>query len=119
MINVLPIAVALLLLAVSAMAAGKAKPQHPELSAQEKLIACADCHREATPEIEQQWHNSVHGIAMVKCYECHGTYETFAVTPSRQTCAVCHADMLKKCPQDRPCWECHVPHTFKLKKAQK
>ena len=83
MINVLPIAVALLLLAVSAMAAGKAKPQHPELSAQEKLIACADCHREATPEIEKQWHNSVHGIAMVKCYECHGTFGDFRRDPEQ------------------------------------
>ena len=35
----------------------------------------------------------------------------------KETCAACHADMLKKCPQDKACWECHVPHTFKKKKS--
>ncbi|SDP53271.1 cytochrome c3 family protein [Desulforhopalus singaporensis] len=89
---------------------------HPELSQQEMLTPCADCHREATPEIEKQWYASVHGIAMVKCYQCHGTFETFKVTPSREDCATCHADMLDKCPTDKSCWECHVPHMFKERK---
>lgn len=85
---------------------------HPELSEQEMLIACADCHKDATPEVEKQWFDSVHGIAMVKCYQCHGTFETFKVTPTKADCATCHANMLEKCPQDKPCWECHVPHSF-------
>lgn len=100
----------------AAMAADKEEAGHPQLSQQEMLIDCADCHREATPEIEKEWFGSVHGIAMVKCYQCHGTFEEFAVTPTRATCGTCHADMLKKCPQDKPCWECHVPHAFKEKK---
>jgi hypothetical protein len=103
----------IVLLSVSVMADDKEKSVHPELSEQEMLVACADCHREATPEIEKQWYNSLHGIAMVKCYQCHGTYGDFAVTPSRQTCGTCHTNMMEKCPQDKPCWECHVPHSFK------
>jgi hypothetical protein len=103
-------------LVVSAMAGDKGKTGHPQLSEQEMLRDCADCHREATPAVEKEWFNSVHGIAMVKCYQCHGTFEDFSVTPAKETCGACHTNMLQKCPQDKPCWECHVPHTFKNKK---
>lgn len=106
----------LAVLVVTATAGDKEKTGHPRLSAQEMLRDCADCHREATPAVEKEWFNSVHGIAMVKCYQCHGTFENFAVTPTKETCGTCHSDMLQKCPQDKPCWECHVPHTFKNKK---
>jgi len=98
-----------------ALAAEK-KRTHPKLTEQEKYIACAQCHAEATPELHQEWFNSRHGIAMVKCYQCHGTFESFRVTPKRQDCAVCHEDMMKKCPQDKACWQCHLPHGFKTKK---
>ncbi len=104
-------------LVAAAVAGDQGKTGHPQLSEQEMLLDCADCHRQATPTVEKEWFNSVHGIAMVKCYQCHGTFETFAVTPARETCGACHADMLKKCSQDKPCWECHVPHTFKKKKS--
>ena len=86
---------------------------HPELSEQEMLVACSDCHREETPDIEKEWYNSLHGIAMVKCYQCHGTFETFVVSPGKDNCATCHLDMLEKCSKDKACWECHVPHSFK------
>ncbi len=112
----IPAILMVVFLSISAWADTKEKAVHPELSEQEKLVACATCHREATPEVEKEWYNSVHGIAMVKCYQCHGTFEDFALTPMRETCGSCHADMLKKCPQDKPCWECHVPHSFKVKK---
>ncbi|MGB3209556.1 MAG: cytochrome c3 family protein [Desulforhopalus sp.] len=108
--------VGLVLLAVSVTAGDSENAVHPELTEQEMLIACADCHREVTPEVEKQWYNSVHGIAMVKCYQCHGTYENFMVTPTRQNCDTCHSDVHKRDPQDKPCWECHVPHSFKEKK---
>ena len=91
-------------------------PSHPELSAQEQYIPCAQCHQEATPEVYQQWFDSRHGLAMVKCYQCHGTFETFRLTPTRQDCAVCHENMMDKCPQDNPCWDCHLPHDFTIKK---
>ncbi len=106
----------LALFAISAVASDDDKAAHPDLSEQEMLIACSDCHREATPEVEKQWYDSLHGIAMVKCYQCHGTFETFKVTPSKQDCAICHTDMLEKCPKEKACWECHVPHSFKEKK---
>ncbi len=106
----------IVLLSVSVKASDGGKTVHPELSQQEMLVACADCHREVTPEVEKEWYNSLHGLGMVKCYECHGTFGDFSVTPTRQTCGTCHADMLEKCPKDKPCWECHIPHSFKEKK---
>lgn len=103
-----------LLLTVSALAADS--PAHPQLSEQEMLIDCSECHKTATPETEKEWFASLHGIAMVKCYQCHGTFESFTVTPGKESCAACHGDMLEKCPQNTSCWECHTPHTFKAKK---
>ena len=98
-------------------ASDAASEEHPELDKHEMFIACADCHKEATPEIEKQWYDSVHGIAMVKCYQCHGTFETFRVNPGKANCATCHADQIdKKIAQDKQCWECHVPHSFKAEK---
>lgn len=108
-------ALGLMLFSVSAAMAGKEKAGHPQLSEQEQLMDCADCHKSATPEVEKEWFDSVHGLAMVKCYQCHGTFGEFAVTPTREDCATCHADMLAKEP-NTPCWDCHVPHSFKAKK---
>ena len=108
----------LLLIALSpgAVWSVSAKQAHPELSEQEKYIDCAQCHAENTSQLHQEWFASRHGVAMVKCYQCHGTFETFHITPTRQDCAVCHENMLQKCPQDKPCWQCHIPHSFQLKK---
>lgn len=104
-------------LSVSVMASGGEKAGHPDMSEQEMLVACSDCHRDATPEIEKEWYNSVHGIGMVKCYQCHGTFETFVVTPTEQNCAICHTNMAEqKHTEGKVCWECHVPHSFKEKK---
>ena len=87
---------------------------HPELSEQEMLVACADCHKETTPDIEKEWFDSVHGLSMVKCYQCHGTFETFAVTPEIENCAVCHVAMTaEEHSEKKRCWECHTPHMFK------
>jgi hypothetical protein len=93
----------------SAPATGK----HPEITEQEKLLPCAECHQQATPEVYDQWFNSLHGIGMVKCYQCHGTYENFTVEPAVSVCATCHEKMIAKCPKDKKCWACHIPHSFK------
>lgn len=90
----------------------KAKAEHPALSPQEKLVACSDCHRTETPEIYEEWFKSRHGIAMVKCFQCHGTFETFHA-PTRETCRICHAKAYENCPSDRVCWACHNEHLFK------
>lgn len=113
-VGMLLVVLGLMLYSVSVMAGKKGQLMHPELTEQEQLIACADCHKETTPEIEKEWYDSVHGIAMIKCYQCHGTFGEIVVTPSKSNCATCHADMLDKEP-DTPCWECHVPHSFKAK----
>lgn len=101
----------------SAALAAKSKAakasKHPEITEQEKLMDCAECHLQATPEVHKQWFDSSHGIGMVKCYQCHGTYENFVVTPTMATCATCHVNMIDKCPKDKKCWECHTPHSFK------
>ena len=115
------LAISLLAGGVAFGAAGKKPsaqptPIHPALSAEEMLIECAECHKAATPEIEKEWYNSKHGLAMVKCYQCHGGFGNFTVTPSRDTCAACHAGQLTKCPQNKACWQCHIPHTFAAKK---
>lgn len=107
----------ILVLSASVIAVAGEKAVHPELSEQEMLVSCADCHRETTPEIEKEWFDSVHGIAMVKCYQCHGTFETFTVTPTVQNCDTCHTNMTdKKHTEGKVCWECHKPHSFKEKK---
>ena len=113
----LPAAIlAALLLTGMEVSGQNSQDTHPDIDEQDMYIACSDCHRENTPDIEKEWFDSVHGIAMVKCYQCHGTFETFKVTPSREDCATCHTDMLEKCDQNKPCWECHVPHSFKAQK---
>lgn len=86
---------------------------HPEITEQEKLLPCSECHQQTTPEVYEQWFNSSHGIGMVKCYQCHGTYENFKVEPAISDCAVCHIKMVEKCPKDQKCWACHTPHSFK------
>jgi len=86
---------------------------HPEITEQEKLLPCFECHKEATPEVYNEWFDSLHGIGMVKCYQCHGTYENMKIEPEASDCMVCHVDQIKKCPQDKKCWSCHTAHTFK------
>lgn len=115
--GLLLVVLAMLILAVPPVTGETEKTAHPELSEQDMLIACSECHRQATPEVEKKWFDSVHGIAMVKCYQCHGTLDSFRLTPTREDCATCHANMLEKCPQDKPCRECHVLHSFKEKRA--
>lgn len=103
--------------ATAGWAGAAAKEAHPELDEQEMLISCADCHKEVSPDLEKEWYDSVHGIAMVKCYQCHGTFETFQVSPDKTNCAVCHGDQIeKKIAQGKQCWECHVPHSFEAEK---
>lgn len=92
------------------------KKGHASLTEQQKLISCADCHREATPKIYQQWYASTHGIGNVKCYQCHNSYEDLAVSPDiKQSCNSCHADKVEDKDHTQgvaTCWECHQVHGF-------
>jgi len=86
---------------------------HPSLSEQDMLIACSSCHQQTTPEVYNEWYNSTHGIAQVKCYQCHGTFENLQVTPDMaQSCGSCHANKLGKHTGSQLCWECHDVHSF-------
>jgi hypothetical protein len=85
---------------------------HPPLSEQEMLIACQDCHARATAQLYQQWYQSGHGIATVKCYQCHGTFEGLRAEPSLDACAVCHTRQWEHAG-GKTCWQCHPAHTFK------
>ncbi len=89
---------------------------HPELTEQEKLIACSQCHKDVTPEIYNEWYSSVHGIANVKCFQCHGTFESFHVTPQMKKCEACHAREVAHAPKGRSCWDCHPSHKFTVHK---
>jgi len=90
--------------------------KHPKLSSQQKLIACATCHKEVTPKIYKQWYNSGHGLDNVKCFQCHGTYENFRAIPDPSTCAACHAKEYKKSVTGKTCWQCHPAHRFTVHK---
>ena len=98
----------------AAKVAAPAAPGHPELSDQEKLIACAQCHQDVTPALYNEWFNSTHGIANVKCYQCHGTFEDLHTTPDPARCSVCHAGQFHKSVPGKTCWECHPAHSFKV-----
>jgi hypothetical protein len=88
---------------------------HPALSEQEMLIACQDCHAQATPQTYRQWHQSGHGMATVKCYQCHGTFEGLRTEPSLDSCAVCHSGQWEHA-EGQTCWQCHPAHTFEAGK---
>ena len=87
--------------------------QHPSLSQQQKLIPCSQCHKEATPQIYKEWYSSLHGLDNVKCFQCHGTFEDFHVTPPVMKCEACHAQQVEKMTAKKACWECHPAHGFK------
>lgn len=86
--------------------------EHPELTEQEMLTPCSECHKEESPEIYTQWYDSVHGIGQVKCYQCHGTFENMVSVPQNNDCAVCHAGQLGDHTKDFACWQCHKAHAF-------
>ncbi len=112
-IAIIIMAAAVPALSLASGAKPKAAPSaHPQLTDQEKLTPCAQCHKDATPDIYQEWYDSVHGIANVKCFQCHGTYENFRVEPNETNCAACHNKQYQKRPKGKKCWDCHPAHNF-------
>ena len=99
-----------------ATAENKALKTHPSLSEEEKLLPCASCHRDVTPEIYEEWYKSRHGLDNVKCFQCHGTYENFEVIPAASRCMPCHAREVSSAPQDKNCAACHPAHKFSVHK---
>jgi len=91
-----------------------AKTGHPKVTEQEKLLPCHECHKTRTPKVYEEWTASTHGIANVKCYQCHGTYENMVKTPDLSNCAVCHGSAFDH-SEGKKCWECHPAHQFVAK----
>jgi hypothetical protein len=88
---------------------------HPPLSEQQQLVACDDCHRSTTPTVYRQWFDGTHGLAQVKCYQCHGTFENLRRSPDLGNCNACHADKMGEHRAGKDCWTCHSAHAFTLK----
>ena len=85
---------------------------HPALSEQEKYIPCSECHAKATPEVYKEWADSLHGMTNVKCFQCHGTFETFQASPDELKCMACHPKETEHKPEGKHCVDCHLEHRF-------
>ena len=81
---------------------------------------CFECHIKATPKITQEWYESKHGVALVKCFVCHGQPDgkgsvPYAVDPDVDaTCRKCHDPSIQKMEQKfglkLECNNCHPFH---------
>jgi len=93
---------------------------HPDVGKDDSPDACVTCHTEATPEVVKQWEAGAHGLALVKCFVCHGTVGTdFTLAPGTQRCGACHpaefayvAPARRGEPKPKACFDCHSPHTL-------
>ena len=98
-------------------AAAPVQGAHPEVDA--SVLTCAECHVQATPEVAGQWQASRHGLALVKCFVCHGsTGADFRARPEPEGCAGCHpvqAGSGMKGGAPTRCFECHPPHALAAK----
>jgi hypothetical protein len=107
---------ALTLLAATAIpgaalaAAPHARP-HPPVDGED----CAGCHADATPPIQAAWAGSGHGVALVRCFVCHGTTGAdFRPRPDTPACRGCHAREVEAAPPRlrAACFDCHDPHAL-------
>ena len=90
------------------------------LKAPDDAADCYTCHQKVTPRVAQNWYESKHGVALMKCFVCHGQPDgkgsiPFAVVPDAATvCRKCHEPamirMAKKFGVDPNCYECHPFH---------
>ena len=85
---------------------------------------CYECHKKATPKIAQDWYESKHGVALLKCFVCHGQPDgkgsvPWAVVPdAASVCRKCHDPAMKRMEQKyglKPdCYKCHPFHQNSL-----
>lgn len=80
---------------------------------------CYGCHAKATPAVAQQWHESKHGITLVRCQTCHGMpdgngAQQFTRAPGVDVCARCHSAAIQrmdaKFGRKGDCVSCHPYH---------
>jgi hypothetical protein len=97
------------------------------LESPEKASDCFECHLKSTPKIAQDWHESKHGVMLVKCVVCHGSPDgkgsvPYAVNPNVDaTCRKCHDPSVKKMQEkyglNPACNDCHPFHNNSLHHA--
>lgn len=90
------------------------------LKAPDDAADCYECHKKATPKIAQDWYESKHGVALMKCFVCHGQPDgkgsvPWAVVPDPiAVCQKCHDPAMKRMKEKfgvKPdCYKCHPFH---------
>lgn len=85
---------------------------------------CYECHKKATPKIAQDWFESKHGVALLKCFVCHGQPDgkgsvPWSVVPdAASVCRKCHDPAMKRMEAKyglKPdCYKCHPFHQNSL-----
>ncbi len=91
------------------------------LKAPDDAADCYACHQKVTPRVAQNWYESKHGVALVKCFVCHGQPDgkgsiPFAVVPDAATvCRKCHEPAMIRMEKHleagaAQCYECHPFH---------
>ncbi len=111
-----------LLFSFAAMNASAKSIKH--LKAPDDAADCYTCHQKVTPRVAQNWYESKHGVALMKCFVCHGQPDgkgsvPFAVVPDAETvCRKCHEPAMKRMAQKfgiKPdCYSCHPFHQNSL-----
>ena len=88
-----------------------ARPAHPSVDA---AADCATCHEQATPAVVADWKQGPHGLALVKCFVCHGSSGAdFAARPAGARCDGCHpGESSSVAATGAACSSCHAPHTL-------
>jgi len=94
------------------------------LKAPDDAADCYECHKKATPKIAQNWYESKHGVALLKCFVCHGQPDgkgsvPWAVVPDpKAVCQKCHDPamkrMVEKFGMEPNCYKCHPFHQNSL-----
>ncbi len=90
----------------------------------EDAYDCYGCHKKATPRIAQDWHDSKHGMLLMKCFVCHGQPGgegsiSWAVNPDpKAVCMKCHEPAMKRMEAkfgiNPDCNRCHPFHQNSL-----
>lgn len=94
------------------------------LKAPDDAADCYECHKKVTPRVAQNWYESKHGVALMKCFVCHGQPDgkgsiPFMVVPEpKAVCRKCHEPamirMEKKFGIEPDCYKCHIFHQNSL-----
>lgn len=107
--------ISVMVIVLAAFACAFAGDTHPVDMGNQDCIAC---HKDVTPEVYKQWHESAHSYVGVKCQVCHGDAVNFVKSPGNEVCQGCHAQQVEhnQAPQTK-CSTCHLAHHFTVHKV--